>query len=255
MEFLSIVLSLGIVLAIASLWALARQRKKNAYTRKGENRHKQTIDDDDLKDELLTESPLPPLDYDPTHCRALNEFQPLKSNTACLYAQRAKVWGCPDFDPSLSLEENVRRCILPLRHFCQALQKQKGLEAFVIHLNDAAYCSDVDALAEATCRAMDVISEEEPHGFHFMEASPEEFSFWNVVFESEGWFLTTFAPFYPDTHPRYAYGAKGAFLLLQPESSFHHHGIPVLATKGNARWKVRNNFVEKGGYLVIRVTV
>ena len=43
---------------------------------------------------------------------------------------------------------------------------------------------------------------------------------WVFEFNSVTFFVTTFAPFYPENHSRYSFGAPNCYILLQPEISF-----------------------------------
>jgi len=49
---------------------------------------------------------------------------------------------------------------------------------------------------------------------------------WRFRFAGADFFVTTFAPCYPPTSSRYAFGANYAFVLLQPELSFLRHNLP-----------------------------
>jgi hypothetical protein len=49
---------------------------------------------------------------------------------------------------------------------------------------------------------------------------------WWFEFDRESFFVTTFAPCYPSTHSRYAFGVKDrSYVLFQPEFSFAWHNI------------------------------
>ena len=40
---------------------------------------------------------------------SVKNFESIKSNTECIFAKRAKVWGSPQWKDQLNLEENVLR--------------------------------------------------------------------------------------------------------------------------------------------------
>lgn len=49
---------------------------------------------------------------------------------------------------------------------------------------------------------------------------------WWFEFDGESFFITTFAPCYPPTHSRYAFGIKDkTYVFFQPEYSFAWHDI------------------------------
>ena len=66
---------------------------------------------------------------------------------------------------------------------------------------------------------------------------------WVFEFNRCTFFITTFAPFYPKTHPRYAFGAKNCYIMLQPELSFAFHDLPDDSVETN--WKDPQNIREK----------
>ena len=53
--------------------------------------------------------------HDAERCLAIEQFEPVKANTHCVFAKTAKLWGSRDYDVSLSLEENVKRLVAQLR--------------------------------------------------------------------------------------------------------------------------------------------
>ena len=50
--------------------------------------------------------------HDAERCLAIEQFEPVTTNTHCVFAKTAKLWGSRDYDISLSLEENVRRSVI-----------------------------------------------------------------------------------------------------------------------------------------------
>jgi hypothetical protein len=48
---------------------------------------------------------------------------------------------------------------------------------------------------------------------------------WYFEMFGESFFVTTFGPFYNDTHARYTFGAQDCYILLQPDYSFAWHNI------------------------------
>lgn len=65
---------------------------------------------DDLRNKY-TEDILDFVLYDVEDNQAIQNFEPVKSNTHCIFSQQATVWGCRDYDRALSLEENVLRFV------------------------------------------------------------------------------------------------------------------------------------------------
>lgn len=215
--------------------------------------------------------------FDPTDNPVLDRFSVLRKNSGCLYANTAKVWGAIEFKPDLTLEENVKACIAPvLDAFVRAIRTDEPkLDAVVIELPRGAlapknpgvlpdepaspspehpalaskyedYGSSVPRLANAIRRILLELSRLDPADSQFMKWSPDEFTNWNLLFAGEAFFLTTFAPCYGSDHPRYGYESPSAWLLLQPETSFEIHKIPIKGWPKNIRWRIRQNFARKG---------
>ena len=69
------------------------------------------------------------------------------------------------------------------------------------------------------------ISDHDPSGFYCMNKSYVSKVGWSFEFGGSPIFVTTFAPCYPETHSRYAFGAENSFILLQPMYSFAIHDI------------------------------
>lgn len=59
--------------------------------------------------------------YDAERCLAVEQFEPVKSNTHCVFAKTARLWGSRDYDIVLSLEENVKRLVMYVRSCMQAM--------------------------------------------------------------------------------------------------------------------------------------
>lgn len=84
---------------------------------------------------------------------------------------------------------------------------------------------------------------------------------WVFEFNKVTCFITTFAPYYDETSPRYAFGAKDCYILFQPEISFAQHNIPIDTPKTNwdnpktVRDKIRVAFRDAGRPYKIRETV
>ena len=51
-------------------------------------------------------------------------------------------------------------------------------------------------------------------------------------------FISTFSPFYPPDHPRHSPRHDSAFIFLQPEISFDHHGVTASNPK---RWSIKES--------------
>lgn len=96
------------------------------------------------------------------------------------------------------------------------------------------------------------ISDRDPANVQCMNKSYIGKRGWVFEFNKCTFFITTFAPFYPETHPRYAFGAKNCYIMLQPELSFAFHDLPPDTVETNwenpqtVRDKIRVAFCDAG---------
>jgi len=185
-------------------------------------------------------------DFNPTQNEVLQRFSVIKAKTACYFSQKAKIWGTPTWEPSLSVEENMEKCIPVLARFVETIKLKKFLDAIVIEAPGAQYGQSIAAVSNLLHRVCNVLSEKDPCGSRFMDISPADFTAWSLTFGDEAFFVTTFAPCYSSSHPRYAYGATSTFILMQPEISFLVHKIPIDGKPGTPRFIIREAFKELG---------
>ena len=84
---------------------------------------------------------------------------------------------------------------------------------------------------------------------------------WVFEFNKVTFFVTTFAPFYPENHPRYAHGVNDSYILFQPELSFAFHDLPPDTPTTNwenpktVRDRIRVAFKEAGRKYTIPSTI
>ncbi len=105
------------------------------------------------------------------------------------------------------------------------------------------------------------LSDNDPAGVHCMDKSYVGKKGWVFEFNTVTFFVTTFAPFYPQSHSRYSFGASDCYILLQPEISFAQYDLNEDTPFTNwenpktSRDKIRCAFKEAGREYPIRSTV
>lgn len=163
--------------------------------------------------------------WDPSTALSLDRFRETVVKTLCPFAQRAKIWGAPDVDDKKDFAHNVSQIADVLRRFCRVAPSE-GLDGFVIRLDMPAQIRDLTSfssafleLARGLGRANKEAGLDNPMEWDI--SSPE----WRFTFGGVSFFITTFAPFYRGDHPRFSWCRNSAFIFLQPEFSFDHHGI------------------------------
>lgn len=142
-----------------------------------------------------------------------------------------------------------------------AIGSSLHLDGFVFELPGDEFGQDVHTFGQGVRRVLKFISNNDPSGFHCMNKSYLSKIGWSFEFAGVPIFVTTFAPCYPETHSRYAFGAEHAFILLQPMYSFAIHDIGEDTPHTNwecpvtVRDKIRVAYKESNRPYYIRDTV
>ena len=135
------------------------------------------------------------------------------------------------------------------------------LDGFIFELPGEEYGCDIFKLAKGVMRVLKHLSDNDPAKVHCMSKSYIASIGWSFEFNREPIFITTFAPCYPSSHSRYAFGADNAFILMQPMYSFAIHDMGEDTPHTNwdnpqtARNKIRVAFKDNGRLYYIRDTV
>ncbi|XP_013402725.1 uncharacterized protein LOC106168264 [Lingula anatina] len=209
----------------------------------------------DLMEHKVTEL----VTYDAEDVDSLANFETLKMNTECIFAKKARLWGSPKWNYDLSIEHNIYQSVPTFLKFT-CLCEPLGLDGFVYEL-PGDYGKDVQTFGQAVRRVLTTISDHDPSGVHCMKQSFIAKRGWVFQFNKITFFVTTFAPCYPDNHSRYAFDSDHAYILLQPEISFAQHDLPSdtpVTNWGNpktVRDRIRVAFRDAGREYKIRDTI
>ena len=80
--------------------------------------------------------------------------------------------------------------------------------------------------------------------------------YWNNLFLSNSYFVTSFAPCYSPSSSRYSFGSKSTFFLYQPNLSFERNQIPLpILNKPPEYATEEKNYVKINGKKVKNVRV
>ena len=99
-----------------SLYVLDRNQynkpePKVAGTTNPYRRHKRVKDEEKVPVEIWEKYAREILDlvlYDVENCEALTNFEPVKSNTHCIFSKGSVLWGAQDYDMTLTIGENMQ---------------------------------------------------------------------------------------------------------------------------------------------------
>jgi hypothetical protein len=196
------------------------------------------------------------LDYDPMNCESQLNFQLLCKKSDCLFARNARLWGSPKYSRAHTIEENISNTLPSLTKFLAQVNSGVHLDGYIIEICGENYCNTLKSFSTTIRRALLHISRNNPSGLSCLEMKSIRTSSWYFSFCNVPIFVTTFAPIYSSSHPRYMHNIHPTndkcYLLLQPESSFLHHKIgldnPWTSWDNpiTMRDKIRANFKKEG---------
>lgn len=180
---------------------------------------------EEVQARLVSDAIVNLVSYNVEDTPSLHRFETVKQNSNCVFARKAKVWGSPDWNYEMNLGGNIFRLLPMLLKFTIVGSSQK-LDAFLIELPGNLYGAKLMDFGDGIYKVLKVISDNDPAQRHCMDKSYIDKRGWVFEFNKVTFFVTTFAPFYPESHPRYAFGASNCYILLQPEMSFAFHDLP-----------------------------
>jgi hypothetical protein len=192
--------------------------------------------------------------YNPRSAPSLQHFNYIKMHTNCPYAASARLWGCPEWLETASLENNVKLSLPSFLHFAK-VSRDEQLDGYVFEAIGEAYGSTVERLADTTRRVLTCLSEHDPAQAHCMQQSIERPD-WHFSVAGERFFVITFAPCYGSDNSRYAFGVRSTFILFQTDHSFDRR-VPPNESRipDSMRNQVRVKFAAKGRPYDLRITL
>jgi len=190
---------------------------------------------------------------------AVEKFTPVMRQSQCLFAKAAQCWGSAEFNPGCPLDINIERSLPMMLQFLER-GEEEGLDAFIFEIRGRGkYFSNLEAFGKTVREVLATISKHDPKGRHCMMQKHIADSGWFFQFNGKPIFVTTFAPFYPESSSRFMFpedcNKDSCFILLQPEYSFLNKNLENDSPDTNwdnpttVRDRIRVNFRSKGrGY-------
>jgi hypothetical protein len=182
--------------------------------------------------------------YNPISCEAAQSARAIASNTQCLFAPHARVWGSRNWDRLMSFEENIA-CTIPIFARFMAACVYEHLDGFAWQL-PVDYGRSPEALGRGMKRLLKAIAKYDPQKSMCMDSGLPGGRTWQFIFEYERIFVTSFAPCYTETHCRFSFGVEHPIVLFQPERSFAAHKVPLFVQPGSIGHRIRDNFASHG---------
>ncbi|CAF1298903.1 unnamed protein product [Rotaria sordida] len=194
---------------------------------------------------------------------ALHEFHQIQNKSNCIFAKRARCSNAPHWLDNLSIEDNCERLLPSFILFC-AFVKDISIDGYVIEIPHNHLTTTLEDFGQIFKQILRFLSDHDPAKRHCMNVSSSRIGQigWVFEFDRVTFFITTFTPHYPETHPRYAHGSKNyCHILFQPELSFLRHDLPDDTPHTNwiepitSRDKIRVAFRQHGREYPIRPTI
>jgi small GTP-binding protein len=170
----------------------------------------------------------------------LERFADIKNSTECPFAKAAKLCGGKAFIKKITIKEQAKANVEALIEFTCRSNAGEKLDGFCIDVDDErARTGSPEEFGECVRTMLTALGDMDPSVENMMGVSYIGSRGWRFRFNRTDFFITTFAPCYPETSSRYAFGSDRAFLLLQPELSFFRHDLP--ADTAQTKWENPEN--------------
>jgi hypothetical protein len=153
-------------------------------------------------------------------------FLELQKTTRCPFAKRAMVVAGPDWDYTLSFEENVAFHADAIRSFVSRIDPER-LDGFAAKVGTESAVPSYAEVRRQFGRYLVALGETDESCRRAMESdflAPQ----WQFTHSEVRFFLNVFAAFYPQPHSKYAGVRDGFFVFFQPERSFDFCAGPPL---------------------------
>lgn len=185
--------------------------------------------------------------------KKLREFANLRKATKCPFARNAKLEGIV-LPKDLPITAAAQSVVGNIVDFTNRARKNK-LDGIILIVPRNPFAVDLLTFATSFNHILRIFAENDPTSFNCFDQDLLSEN-WQFSFNGIRFFITTFAPFYPDSHARFSCNEAHAFVYLQPEFSFDHHGISAgNSHRHRIKKSIRELFAQAGqAYDVALVT-
>lgn len=170
----------------------------------------------------------------------------LQKYVLCPFARSATIWKNNFFwDSSQSLEKNVAQFI----EKDLDVAPPKCVDVIALELPAKVYARDLESAAGTLKRILSQIDKKSIDEISDLKSDQEGYFWddgWQFTYNGNRFFVTFFAPFYPENHSRYNYQHKHAVCLFQPEESFKRCLPKNSSRKKRVKESIRKLFAKKG---------
>jgi hypothetical protein len=189
---------------------------------------------------------------EPPESQVLREFAKLRSKSLCPFARKAKLFG-GGIAEGQDIKTTVR-LLVPQLLKLTTIGRTKKLDGFVIGLPADRFANNLLEFSRSLNSVLRELAAFDPSGENCMNGDILKEG-WQFTFNHTRFFITTFAPLYNSRHPRHSNVRNTAFIFLQMEYSFDHHGISSRnSRREGVKRRIRKAFQDAGsGYDVALV--
>jgi hypothetical protein len=150
-------------------------------------------------------------------------FEEITQKTYCPFAKPSKM-GPGITIRTVDVENELARHREIISDFFRTAA-ERSRDGMIITFEDASLGITMDALVDLTRRFYTTLTQLFSSVYIPDEPQPNER--WYAMIEGELFFLVSFAPCYSETSPRYTYGDRRTYFLLQPASTFDRHAKAI----------------------------
>eukprot|EP01111_Echinosteliopsis_oligospora_P018987 TRINITY_DN8977_c0_g1_i1.p1 TRINITY_DN8977_c0_g1~~TRINITY_DN8977_c0_g1_i1.p1 ORF type:complete len:147 (+),score=21.92 TRINITY_DN8977_c0_g1_i1:236-676(+) len=142
------------------------------------------------------------------------------NKTHCPFASSARMWVAPKYNQKISLEDNVKLIVPVFAKFAK-VARYELLDGFVIEIADHRAGDTIESLGKTLRSVLTYLSLNDPRALPRKNIMSQDINsvFWQYQFSNTTMFITTFAPCYPTSHPRYSFDIPSTFILFQAQNS------------------------------------
>lgn len=146
-------------------------------------------------------------------------FDKFVNESPCPYASSALFSHAPIWDSEVAFAQNSSY----VREALDRFVSRKQSDIFVVTINDKSLVKDIPSLSKTLFMLLAYLNQRGQKNLKFPEGI-EDLS-WDYQFQGVRFFIPVFAPFYPESHPRWSGQAETAYFFFQPDYAFTKHGI------------------------------
>ena len=123
---------------------------------------------------------------------------------------------------------------------------KSGVRLFIVEIRETEFALDLENFAGIFYKLLHKIHLKDKNATEYFTRGIEKMS-WDFTFDKVKFFVSTFAPFYENNHPRYSFSNDTCFVMFQPDKVFDKFGINSKNPKREEITKrVKELFLSKG---------